>query len=475
MRDGTSWCLVLGVAIALAALAPQDLEATPVDPEILRKVGPRVNAPGQNRNNLVEIGRRLFFEETFAGNGRTCGTCHPATNNFTIDPAFIRKLPRRDPLFVAEFNPKLKGLENAKLLRSAGLILENLDGFNRPGVLRGVPHNLALPTNMASQLPGKVQALGWSGDGSPGEGSLRLFAVGAVVQHFPKSLAREEGVDFRIPTDAELDALEAFMMSLGRRSDVDLAAMRFREEIVETGKLRFNGEGINRRCSACHANAGANNGDGVNANFDTGTRLLVPNGAPPDGGFGQDHQDGIAGFGNGTMNTPSLIEAADTPPFFHNNSARTLEDSIRFYGSDAFAASPAGQAGRFEFAGGDVEAIGALLRTLSAMENIRSSNVVAEQARRTLARPTADARIREALAETNDAIEVLTQGPIKIYPDAVATLRQAAQLEQQALRTGGRPQRSALLGRAIRLKQGIDMLCPSAGCDAATPVAASDG
>jgi hypothetical protein len=41
---------------------------------------------------LIEEGRRLFLEETFDGNGRTCGTCHPPTNNFTIDPEFIRTL-----------------------------------------------------------------------------------------------------------------------------------------------------------------------------------------------------------------------------------------------------------------------------------------------------------------------------------------------------------------------------------------------
>jgi hypothetical protein len=191
----------------------------------------------------------------------------------------------------------------------------------------------------------------------------------------------------------------------------------------------------------------------MNANFDTGTRLLIPSGAPPDGGFGEDEQDGIAGFGDGTMNTPSLIEAADTPPFFHNNSVKTLEEAIRFYGGDTFAASPAGGRGRFEFLDGHVEAIGALLRTLSAMENMRYGNVLAEQARRTLPRPTANERIKEAVAETNDAIEVLTRGPVKLYAAAVKYLKEAAKLEQQALGTGGRVQRNALLGRAIRLKQ----------------------
>ena len=108
--------------------------------------------------------------------------------------------------------------------------------------------------------------------------------------------------------------------------------------------------------------------NGMNGNVDTGTRMLTPAGAPPDGGFGEDQHDGIAGFGNGTMNTPPLIEAADTAPFFHNHSAKTLEDAIRFYGSDTFAQSPAGNGNPFDMSADDVNAIGAFLRALSAME-----------------------------------------------------------------------------------------------------------
>jgi hypothetical protein len=439
-------------------MTPEPLQATPVKREILRKIGPR-GSSGRSKNDLIEFGRKLFFEETFDGNGRTCGTCHPATNNFTIDPAFIRKLPRRDPLFVAEFNSKLKGLENPALMRKFGLILENLDGFDRPGVMRGVPHNLALKTNTTSNLPGRAHAIGWSGDGAPGEGSIRFFSLGAVVQHFPKSLGREEGVDFRIPTDAELDALEAFMVSLGRQKDIDLASMTFTDKVVQTGKLLFNGEeGVNRACSACHINGGGNRADGVNANFDTGTRLIAM-GGPPDGGFGADPQQGVAGFGDGSMNSPSLIEAADTPPFFHNNSANSLEDAIRFYTTATFGNSAAGQfGGAFSLDKNGINAVGALLRTLSAMENIRNGNVLSDQARRTAQTSAASDRIREAIAETNDAIEVLTRGPVKLYPASVKDLQQALKLEQQALRTSARLIRNALLGRASRLKQDASAL-----------------
>src|ERR1700730_2078126 len=170
---------------------------------------------------LIAKGRNIFFNETFGGNGRTCGTCHRAENNFTIDPAFIATLPANDPLFVMEFNPDLKeNFENAKLLRSLGLITENLDGFedlkNR-FTLGGVPHTLGLRNSVSSR---NGPHTGWSGDGSPGDRSLRSFATGAVIQHFTRTLNRVPGIDFRLPTEEELDALEAFQLSLGAQEEL---------------------------------------------------------------------------------------------------------------------------------------------------------------------------------------------------------------------------------------------------------------
>ena len=49
-----------------------------------------------------------------------------------------------------------------------------------------------------------------------GRGSLREFARVRSGSIFTRSLAREPGEDFRLPSAAELDALEAFM----RRSAV---------------------------------------------------------------------------------------------------------------------------------------------------------------------------------------------------------------------------------------------------------------
>src|SRR5213083_3015612 len=156
--------------------------------------------PPDRLSQLIAKGSNLFFNETFGGNGRTCGTCHPAENNFTIDAAFIATLPKDNPLFVAEFNPALKeNFENPALMREFGLIQENLDGFDdlkNKFVMRGVPHVLALRTSVQSPAGPRT---GWSGDGAPGDGSLRSFATGAVIQHFTKTLHRIPGVDFRCP------------------------------------------------------------------------------------------------------------------------------------------------------------------------------------------------------------------------------------------------------------------------------------
>ena len=63
---------------------------------------PPPTPPPDPQGELIARGRQLFFNETFNGNGRTCGTCHPAENNLTLDPAFIATLPPNNPLFVAE-------------------------------------------------------------------------------------------------------------------------------------------------------------------------------------------------------------------------------------------------------------------------------------------------------------------------------------------------------------------------------------
>jgi len=398
---------------------------------------------GKSGSELVVQGRAIFFNETFDGNGRTCGSCHPAENNFTIDPAFIATLPDDDPLFVAEFNPDLKeNFENPQLMRQFGLILENLDGFDdleKKFTLRGVPHTLALRTSVDS--PGGPRT-GWSGDGSPGDGSVRSFATGAVIQHFTKTLNRVAGVDFRLPTEEELDALEAFMLSLGRQQDLALP-LPLKGPVPKRGQeiLLDNSLG---KCTLCHVNAGATadfgGGNIGNANFNTGVEDLPDQPAGltgqlilPDDGFGTP--------GDGTFNTPPLVEAADSGPFFHNNAVRTIEEAVAFYNSDAFNNSPSGRILASNDPNGvgirleatQVEAMAAFLRVINALENIRVSIEALEASAQKgfFERKQAEELLKNAVDETENSITVLAGGGL--HPQAVAHLQRAKRLEGKAM------------------------------------------
>lgn len=412
---------------------------------------------------LISQGAKLFFEGTFNGNGRTCGTCHPASNNLTIDVPFINSLPATDPLFVAEFNPALAQLERPLLMRSFGLILENVDGLDDPTnkfVMRGVPHTLGMQQSLTQDpnLPDPpAEMTGWSGDGAPGAGSLRDFAIGAVTQHFTKTLARVPNHDFNLPSEHQLDAMEAFQLSLGRSTDFNLAAISFNDANVDTGRLLFiNGTGdpaAGGKCTACHSNGGALVAPGgPNLNFNTNVELVVhPARAvqsfPFDGGFGQTaNPDGT--FGNRTFNTASVVEAADTPPFFHNNVVETLEGVVGFYSGPEFNGGLPPEF-RFSFNPAQTEQLADFMRALNALDNI---NVARRELAEILAlsgNPTKEiqTRLASAAADTDDAIDVLNEGGI--FPAAVTQLSSAASFISQAQATSDPSLRTTRIQQAI--------------------------
>jgi hypothetical protein len=415
-------------------------------------------APPSPPIDLVSKGKEIFFNQTFNGNGRTCGTCHPAQNNFTLDPAFIATLPPTDPLFVAEFNPDLKkNFENPKLMRQFGLILENLDGFDdleNKFVMRGVPHMLALRTSVNSNQGPRT---GWAGDGAPGDGSLRAFATGAVIQHFTKTLNRVPGVDFRLPTEEELDAIEAFTLTLGRQQDLALP-LSLKGIVPKRGQEIFLDNRLGK-CNLCHANAGAtaNFGGGNigNANFNTGVETLPDQPAdltgernPPDDGFGRP--------GDGTFNTPPLVEGPDAGPFFHNNAVETVEGAVAFYNGDAFNNSPAGRLLAQSDPRGvgirldatQVVAVAAFLRVLNALENIRLSiELLESSAQKGFAeRKESGELLKRTVSETRDSIKVLDGGGL--HPEAVAHLQKAKELAEKAA--------SSFLRRRGLIEQAID-------------------
>ncbi len=417
-----------------------------ISPTASAQMGPIPN-PTTPLQLSITRGRQSFFNETFNGNGRTCGTCHRENGNLTIDAEFIDDLPPNDPIFVAEFVPALaNNFENPVLMRKLGLILENPDGFgNLAGnfVMRGVPHTLALLQNTLTPVAGggdgtttpPNERTGWGGDGAPGTGTLREFIIGAITQHYPNTLNRQAPGDFRMPTTGELDDLEAFQKSLGRRADLNLAAMqpKIRNEVARKGVEIFNAPGntLNPnasnagagKCFFCHLNAGASDFffPGQNANFNTNVEGLPSQPAdlvtpaqlnPPDGGFGQSGVSPTGGIGNGSFNTPVLVEAADTGPFFHNNSIETIEGAVDFYNSTAFNTAPGfgSLIGGIKLEATEVVAVAAMLRVINVLENERSARDLIDRIKIATSQAQAEELANLALAEIDDAIEVLEGG-----------------------------------------------------------------
>ena len=358
----------------------------------------------------VCAGARVFFDETFSGNGRTCGSCHPAANNYTIDVMFTSTLPPSDPLFVAD-NPAfdLSTLETPALKTVEATVRENVDGFEDVAhkfVSRAVSHTLSLATSIARDPTdgtgsAVTQRTGWGGDGSPGDGSLRSFLDGAINQHYTKDPVRTPGTSFRLATNAEKDQVLAFQLAVGRTADINLAAVTLSDPVAAEGKAAFMDPMVGR-CNECHSNAGANAlVGGKNRNFNTGTfeapasqTGTFADGSPMfDAGFGgiglaNPNFNTLAAngafdsFGNGTFSPPPLIEAADTGPFFHTHAFGqsfdprfTIESGVSFYATSLFLDSPAAQELNVKF-GGPVNVgpfigqIGRFLRVLNVSFNL---------------------------------------------------------------------------------------------------------
>jgi hypothetical protein len=263
-----------------------------------------------------------------------------------------------------------------------------------------------------------------------------------VIQHFTKTLNRVAGVDFRLPTPDELDALEAFQLSLGRQEDLKLP-LPLKGTVALRGQAIFLDNGLGK-CNLCHSNAGANAnfgaGNAGNLNFNTGVEDLPDQPArltgqkvPVDDGFGTP--------GDKTFNTPPLVEAADTGPFFHNNSVETIEGAVAFYNGQAFNNSPSGKL----LAGLDPKGVGirldatqvvevaAFLRVLNALENIRQSIELLEATQKSGHGDEPGSALQQAIAETGDSISVLSGGGL--HPDAVRHLEQARDAARRAMKS----------------------------------------
>lgn len=260
------------------------------------------------------------------------------------------------------------------------------------------------------------------------------------------------------------------MLSCGRLNELDVTtAVRLSDPTAEAGRVTFLGAG---KCNGCHGNAGAISGfSGGNSNFNTGVER-VPHPArtlesfPFDGGFGANNlfdSDGNGvpdSFGDGTFNTTPLIEAADTPPFFHNNIALTVEDAVAFYSGPQFNASPAGiAAGGIVLTTQQSSEVADFLRVINAAFNLEISlqrtnaaisllrvRVVEPPAIAQERRRTVSALIALSNQECMDAVDVLEAKSLS--GKAVILTREAVRQQRLALLAFSPKERAALLETA---------------------------
>lgn len=331
-----------------------------------------------------ENGRRLFERETFGGNGRTCLTCHSRdTGTVSIEDANHRfNCDEDDPLFVQDGSDDGEGNGVTRILAHATIrvkvpLADNVSIAVREedGSLTILPDRVvALNRGIPSTIntPALDTILMYDGR----EPDLQEQADGAIHSHYDNT---EE------PTAAQLDAIAEFEQTEGFFSSGALRRYANGGKAPELPRGRTKAEKRGRRffeptpqipfetatgghCAQCHTGPMLNE----ISDFDFQLMTSLPpgpgfqniataefNGGPqndfnmnpvltwvfdtPDGQVVVDLPDvgraAITGEptfdpafdGIGAFKINSLWGIENTAPYFHNNSARTLEEVADHY------------------------------------------------------------------------------------------------------------------------------------------------
>ncbi len=312
-------------------------------------------------------GKRLFTTETFGGNGRTCLTCHSFETG-TVSPldALVRFLvDRRDPLFRFDGSDDGQGHGVNRILRDATILITiplpaNVSLADDPAA-RSVVLRRGIPTTHNTPALDQVLML----DGR--EPDLPTQALHAIQAHAQVNHAIAEPDLLAI---AQFELTDRFFSSASLRNFAQGGRPpqlpEGRTDSEKRGRLFFVDAPVTApdfkrgACAICHSgpmlnqtnqffpiaglrfqsidvsefNAGGNpvrpfvfkNPDGTQATVwspDPGRALItgVPfaNGGPP---FLADAN---------AFKIPSLWGVRGTAPYFHDNSAKTLEDVAAHY------------------------------------------------------------------------------------------------------------------------------------------------
>lgn len=308
-------------------------------------------------------GKQLFEQETFGGNGRTCLTCHSRETG-TVSPRDAQKrfvANRQDPLFLHDGSDDGHGNGVRRILTDGTILVTvplhpNVRLADDPTarsvvVRRGIPSTLNTPALDAVLMM----------DGR--DPNLKTQAANAIRGHYQSN---------QTPSNLDLERIAQF-----QRSDSFFSSLALRNfalsgtppplpagntESEKRGRLFFEDVPLTGKagsCAACHSGPMLNQTNAFlplpvvpGSRFQTvavsefnaannpvrefifrnadGTRTTVRS---PDPGRALITGDPRA-FPGDQMNAfkiPSLRGIRRTAPYFHDNSAKTLEDVVAHY------------------------------------------------------------------------------------------------------------------------------------------------
>ena len=312
-----------------------------------------------------EEGRRLFEEETFGGNGRTCATCH-STRTGTFSPADARRRLARnpdDPLFVHDgLDDGLQG--TTRITEHATVRIEIpltsrvrlLDPSATSVVfLRGTPTTINTPS---------LQPV-FMYDGR--DTTLEEQALGAIHAHAqngvePTALQLQLIAEFQRTSPRFFSSLQLFIFARGGPPPV---LPRGQTASEKRGRAMFDNvpvsEGSTRGiCATCHSGPMLDVANDFNVSGAPAGSRFFGVGVPernklnlPIHQFTLDGTDVVSTpdigmlltepmppefppfiplvFLTNLFKTPSLWGIRHTAPYFHDNSAKSLEEVAEQY------------------------------------------------------------------------------------------------------------------------------------------------
>jgi len=353
---------------------------------VLAFIGPSPYLHGQEssfeKSESTENGKRLFTTETFGGNGRTCRTCHTAETG-TVSPQDARRRLQkdfRDPLFVFDGSDDGQGNGVRRMLDEATVLVEiplppNVrlgDDPNARSVIlaRGIPSTLNTPAlDPVLMLDGRdpdlqTQALHAIQRHAQVSGLIprldllhiaefelseqffsspvlrRYAAGGSAAPNLPDGRTPSEirGRRFFIDAPASVDDLKTGACGLCHSGPMLNQTNQFLPLPVPAG-TRFQTVNVSERDTRNRKRPfifrNANGTETTVWTPDPGRALIT--GAID----GDPAADGAPFFTSlNAFKIPSLRGIKNTAPYFHDNSAMTLEDVVDHYGDFVFNKLP---------------------------------------------------------------------------------------------------------------------------------------